>query len=74
MSEGAIIGSSTCAKVCQDEAPRSRAAGVEIRAKLGERVEHGHPLLVLHGESRGELAYALAYAEANSDMLQIRPA
>lgn len=55
-------------------APRSRAAGVEIRAKLGERVEHGQPLLVVHGESRGELAYALAYAEANSDMLQIRPA
>lgn len=55
-------------------APRSRAAGLEIGAKLGERVEHGQPLLILHGESRGELAYALAYAEANSAMLRIRPA
>ena len=55
-------------------APRSRAAGLELGAKLGERVEHGQPLLVLHGESRGELAYALAYAKANSAMLRIRPA
>jgi thymidine phosphorylase len=55
-------------------APRSRRAGLELHVKLGERVERGEPLITLHGESRGELGYALDYLAANSDLWAIDPA
>lgn len=53
-------------------APRSRSAGLELHVKLGDLVEKGQPLMTLHGESRGELEYALAFAGANPEVLQVR--
>jgi thymidine phosphorylase len=46
-------------------APGAPAAGVELRVRLGRRVEAGEALYVIHAETRGELAYAREYAEAN---------
>lgn len=46
-------------------APRSPSAGLELHVKLGAPVERGQPLMTLHGESPGELDYALAFADAN---------
>ena len=54
-------------------APRAASAGLEMHVKLGEAVERGQPLLTLHGESPGELDYALAFADANPDILSVRP-
>ena len=54
-------------------APRSRSAGVELHVKLGDRVERGQPLMTLHGESAGELQYALDFAASNPEILSVRP-
>lgn len=52
-------------------APGAKTAGLEVHVKLGERVERGQPLMTLHGESRGEMDYALAYADANPDAIAV---
>lgn len=52
-------------------APRAKAAGLEMHVKLGDRVGKGQPLFTLHGESRGELDYALAFAAANPDLVEL---
>ena len=54
-------------------APRSPSAGLELHAKLGDRVERGQPLMTLHGESPGELEYALDFAKANPGVLRVSP-
>ena len=54
-------------------APSAKAAGVEIHVKLGQRVDRGEPLLTLHSEARGELDYALAFANANPQVIEVRP-
>jgi thymidine phosphorylase len=54
-------------------APRSSSAGLELHVKLGDRIERGQPLMTLHGESPGELEYALDFVRANPDVLQVRP-
>ena len=54
-------------------APRSPSAGLELHVKLGDRVERGQPLMTLHGESPGELEYALDFAKANPGVLQVSP-
>ena len=54
-------------------APRSRSAGLDLHVKLGDRIERGQPLMTLHGESRGELEYALDFAHANPGILQVGP-
>lgn len=46
-------------------APRSPTAGLELHVKLGAPVERGQPLMTLHGESPGELDYALAFGDAS---------
>ncbi len=53
-------------------APKAPAAGVELRAALGDRVHRGQPLFVLHAETSGELAYARAYVEGHPSMIDIR--
>jgi len=53
-------------------APRSKSAGLELHVKLGDLVTRGQKLMTLHGESRGELEYALAFAAANPDVLSVR--
>ena len=42
-------------------APRAQAAGIELHAHVGRTVERDQPLMTVHAESPGELAYALAY-------------
>ena len=54
-------------------APRARTAGLDLHVKLGETVERGQPLMTLHGESRGEMDYALAFAAANPDAIRVQP-
>ncbi|AHX13345.1 thymidine phosphorylase [Dyella jiangningensis] len=45
-------------------APSSPTAGLETALRIGAVVETGQPLLTLHAQTRGELAYALDYAAA----------
>ena len=52
-------------------APRSRSAGLELHAKLGKPVMRGQPLITVHGESRGELDYALAFLGANPGVVRV---
>ena len=53
-------------------APSAKAAGVEMHVKLGDAVEKGQPLFSIHAEAPGELDYALAYAAANPDTIDVR--
>jgi thymidine phosphorylase len=52
-------------------APKALAAGLLFHAPLGTQVEVGQPLMTIHAESPGELAYALAYAETQQDVVLI---
>jgi thymidine phosphorylase len=52
-------------------APKAPAAGLVFHAPLGTMVEVGQPLLTLHAESPGELAYAMAFAESQEQMITI---
>ena len=42
-------------------APISKTAGVDIHLRVGDRVEPGMPVLTVHAEAPGEMAYALDY-------------
>jgi thymidine phosphorylase len=42
-------------------APDSKAAGLELHVRLGDRVRKGEPLFTLHAETPGEFNYALDY-------------
>lgn len=53
-------------------APESKAAGVELHVKVGDFVSAGQPLCTVHADAPGELAYALAYAAANPDIIMVR--
>ncbi len=55
-------------------APRAPAAGLELHAPLGVAVEIGQPLFSVHAETPGELAYALAYVEAQPSIVRVVPA
>jgi thymidine phosphorylase len=52
-------------------APDDKVAGIELHVRLGDEVAVGEPLLTVHAEAPGELAYALDYAAANPDMLSL---
>lgn len=52
-------------------APDDKAAGVELHVRLGDEVAAGQPLLTVHAEAPGELAYALDYAAANPGFMAI---
>lgn len=54
-------------------APESPSAGLELHVKVGNAVERSQPVMTLHGENAGELGYALAFAKANPDIIQVRP-
>jgi thymidine phosphorylase len=54
-------------------APMDKAAGVELHVRLGDRIARGMPLCTVHAEARGELDYALTYAQANPDIFHIAP-
>ena len=55
-------------------APQSAAAGVDLHTRLGMRVERGEPLYTIHAQSRGELQYALEYAQAQRDVILVEAA
>ncbi|GAB6196023.1 thymidine phosphorylase family protein [Lysobacter xanthus] len=53
-------------------APASAVAGLECATRIGDVVRAGQPLLTVHAQTRGELAYALDYARAH-DVFAIDP-
>lgn len=52
-------------------APECAAAGVLMQVRLGDAVRAGQPLLELHGDAPGELAYALDYALQDGEIIRI---
>jgi thymidine phosphorylase len=52
-------------------APAAKTAGLVLHAKIGDRVEKGQPIITLHAETRGEMAYALGFARANPHAIGI---
>lgn len=52
-------------------APDVKAAGVHMEVRLGEEVERGQPLLHIHAETAGELAYALDYAAQTGEIIGV---
>jgi thymidine phosphorylase len=55
-------------------APRDRAAGLLLHARIGDAVRAGEPLFTVHAETAGELAYALAYAESRPRIVELEAA
>jgi thymidine phosphorylase len=53
-------------------APKAASAGIAYHAPLGSVVDKGQALFTLHAESSGELAYALAYALAQENLISIQ--
>lgn len=49
-------------------APEQAAAGVHLAVRPGDTVAHRQPLLFLHAQTPGELAYATDYARAARDI------
>lgn len=54
-------------------APRAQTAGLELHVRIGDRISANDPVMTLHGESEGELDYALGFAALNPDIVEIRP-
>lgn len=54
-------------------APNAKAAGLEVHVKLEQMIAAGEPICTVHAESRGELNYALEYAGAHPDIVEIIP-
>ena len=52
-------------------APQDPAAGAVIHVRLGDGVAMGQPLFTLHAQTSGELAYALAYVNAQVPIVEI---
>jgi thymidine phosphorylase len=52
-------------------APAAPAAGIYLHVRLDSRVAAGEPLLTLHAESPGELAYAVAFAQSQEHLVTI---
>ena len=53
-------------------APEAKAAGVELHVRIGDIVLAGRPLCTVHAAAPGELAYALAYAVANPEIIMVQ--
>jgi thymidine phosphorylase len=52
-------------------APEAKAAGLVLQTRLGEDVAAGCSLLMVHAETPGEMDYAMEYAAANPDLIEI---
>ena len=52
-------------------APKAAAAGLELHTPLGTLVAAGQPLLTLHAEAPGELAYAVQYLESQKPIVTL---
>jgi thymidine phosphorylase len=55
-------------------APRAAAAGLELLAPVGTRVERRQPLYIVHAEASGELDYAFDYLQGEPDIVSIESA
>lgn len=53
-------------------APLTTTAGVVCTLREGDPVQRGMPLFYVHAGSKGELAYALSYANTHVDAISIR--
>lgn len=54
-------------------APEAKAAGIDLHVQLGDHIEAGQPVCIVHADTAGELYYALDYAAANPDIVGISP-
>lgn len=54
-------------------APEAKAAGLHMNVRLGQDVDRGQPLLHVHAEAPGALAYALEYAARTGDIIEVEP-
>lgn len=52
-------------------APTNPAAGLVLHVKPGESVSAGQPLFTVHAGSKGELDYALGYANHEADVVRL---
>jgi len=52
-------------------APDVKVAGVRLLVRLGDEIQRGAPVLEVHADSPGEMAYAMDYARHNPDLLEI---
>ena len=52
--------------------PGFHLPGVDLHVVVGDPVTAGQLLCTVHADSPGELAYALDYAAANSDIIAVR--
>lgn len=52
-------------------APAAKAAGIHMEVRLGDEINRGQPLLHIHAETTGELAYALDYAARTGDIIDL---
>lgn len=52
-------------------APKATTAGIDLHAHVGDRVEAGEPVMTIHAEAPGELAYALRYLNQHPDLIQV---
>lgn len=52
-------------------APQSPAAGVDLLVHVDDVVEAGQPVLSVHADAPGELAYALKYLRTHADMVTL---
>jgi thymidine phosphorylase len=52
-------------------APARPAAGLILHKRLGDEVAFGEPIVTIHAEASGEIAYAMGYAISNADMFTI---
>ncbi len=52
-------------------APTAKAAGIHMEVRLGDEINRGQPLLHIHAETTGELAYALDYAARTGDIIDL---
>ncbi|MDO1499326.1 thymidine phosphorylase family protein [Winogradskyella maritima] len=53
-------------------APQSKSAGISMNVRLGDEIEKGELLYILHAETNGELNYALEYYENHDDIITIQ--
>ncbi|WP_072386907.1 thymidine phosphorylase family protein [Hyphomicrobium sp. CS1BSMeth3] len=52
-------------------APEAKAAGIQMAVRLGDEIDRGQPLLHVHAETTGELAYALDYAARAGTIIEV---
>ena len=52
-------------------APLAQTAGIDLMVRLGDQVQSGDPLFVLHAQAQGELDYTLTYLDSHPPILVI---